>query len=466
MEKVKVGFVGFGEVNTPRELVERKCGQALDWLKEGGLEVISTAPVSDDPAGRDVRRAVAELSAADFDVLVICLAGWIPSHAVIGVASQFSHTPMVLWGLAGSVENGRLVTTADQAGTTALRQTMVDLGWNVKYVPSFQNAAPPIDKIVSFARAAAALRSLHGAKIGMMGCRDMNLYATLYDGVSLRRRVGTEVEFFEMLEMVQRAEGVKPEAVAAVLEIIQKKWSFERPPDSEGLAKGIRYYLALRDKTLERGYQAVSLIDVDGMKKLLRFPPAMIFMLLSDELDVCTIPENDVLGAVSQLITRNLTGQPSAYLEFYEFFTHGVLMGVPDFVPSGVVDGPVKVTPTSFGGLAGGLLNTSRLKTGRVTLCRLASSGDRYTLHAVTGEAVTPQAWEEAGWTPPAPQLPGLEIRLDGDMETFAQTVFGQHYILSYGDNTALYKDFCRLAGIEWTGWSGSEPECPLAKPR
>ncbi len=439
MLKPKVGFVRFGEVNTPREIIEKKCQQAIKWLESAGLEVVSTAPVSDDPDGKDVRRAVAELCAADFDLLITCLAGWIPSHAVISVASEFSAHPILLWGLSGAVEGGRLVTTADQAGTTALRQTMEDLGLRIKYIPSFQDAPPPLNKIATFARAASAVKALHNSKIGMMGCRDMNLYATLYDGVSLRKRLGTEVEFFEMLEMVQRVERVKPEAVAKVLETIQQKWVFERPGNPEVLEKGVKYYLALRDKVLERKYQAVSLLDVDGMKRLLQFPPAMIFMLLADEMNVCTIPENDVLGAVSQLVTRALTGQASAYLEFYEFFSHGILMGVPDFVPSEVVDGPVKVTPTSFGGLAGGLLNTSRLKTGKVTLCRLASRGDRYTLHVVTGDAVTPQPWEEAGWAPPAPQLPGLEIRLHGDMEEFTQNVFGQHYILSYGDYAGLF---------------------------
>jgi L-fucose isomerase-like protein len=452
MQKVRVGFVGFGEVNSPRELIERKCQRAIEWLQSANLEVISTAPVSDDPAGSDVRRAVAELSKADFDVLVTCLAGWIPSHAVISVASEFRHHPIVLWGLAGSVENGRLVTTADQAGTSALRQTMEDLGWNIKYVPSFQNASPPLNKIATFARAASAVKALRNSKIGMMGCRDMNLYATLYDGVSLRKRLGTEVEFFEMLELVQRVERLKPEAVTPVLETIRRKWVFERPASPTILETGIKYYLALREKILERNYQAISLIDVDGMKKLLQFPPAMIFMLLADELDVRTIPENDVLGAVSQLITHALTGQAGAYLEFYEFFSDGVLMGVPDYVPSAVVDGPIKVTPTSFGGLAGGLLNISRLKTGEVTLCRLASRGDHYTLHVVTGDAVTPKPWEEAGWTPPAPQLPGLEIRLRADMEEFTQRIFGQHYILSYGDNTGLFRDFCRLVGIDLVG--------------
>jgi len=449
MQKAKVGFVGFGEVNTPREMIETKCQRAIQWLQSADLEVISTAPVSDDPAGRDVRRAVVELSQLDFDVLVTCLASWIPSHAVISVASEFPHHPIVLWGLAGDVENGRLVTTADQAGTTALRQTMEDLGRSIKYVPSFQNAPPPLSKIATFARAASAVKALRNSKIGMMGYRDMNLYATLYDGVSLRRRLGTEVEFFEMLEMVQLVERLKPEAIAQVMETIRQKWVFERPASPPVLETGIKYYLAIREKVLERGYQAISLIDVDGMKKLLQFPPAMIFMLLADELNVCTIPENDVLGAVTQLLTRALTGQGSAYLEFYEFFSHGVLMGVPDYVPSEIVDGPVQLTPTSFGGLAGGLLNTSRLKTGRVTLCRLASRGDHYTLHVVTGDAVTPQPWEEAGWAPPAPQLPGLEIRLHGDMEEFTQNVYGQHYILSYGDNSGLFRDFCKLAGID-----------------
>jgi len=40
------------------------------------------------------------------------------------------------------------------------------------------------------------------------------------------------------------------------------------------------------------------------MKKLLGFPPAMIFMLLSDEMKLCTIPENDAMGAVTQLIVK------------------------------------------------------------------------------------------------------------------------------------------------------------------
>ena len=41
---------------------------------------------------------------------------------------------MVLWGLCGWMEDGRIVTTADQAGTTALRKTFKDLGYKFTYV--------------------------------------------------------------------------------------------------------------------------------------------------------------------------------------------------------------------------------------------------------------------------------------------------------------------------------------------
>ena len=37
----------------------------------------------------------------------------------------------------------------------------------------------------------------------MAGYRDMRLYGTLYDGVSLKGRIGPEIEHFELLEIAQ-----------------------------------------------------------------------------------------------------------------------------------------------------------------------------------------------------------------------------------------------------------------------
>jgi L-fucose isomerase-like protein len=448
MSIARAGFVCFGEVNTPPEIIRRKCADARRLLEENDLELVYTDPVSDDPQGKDVRRAVRELSGQEIDLLVLCVAGWIPSHAVLSVLDPFRHKPALLWGRAGWMEGKRLVTTADQAGTSALRKPLEDLGVRFKYVYEVVGAEPPLRGITSFARAARAAAELRRARVGMMGYRDMNLYGTLFDAVSLKKTLGVEIECFEMLEMVQRAEGLSEHAVQEVVGRVAKSWRFLKPAQPATLKRGAAYYLALREKTLERGYQAISLIDVDGMKKLLGFPPSMIFSLLSEDPRVCTIPENDSLGAVTQLVVRHLTGQIAPYFEFYEFMQDRVLVGVPDFVPSEVVEGKVTVLPSKFGGLGEGVLNVSTVRPGPVTLCRLTCKGEAYSLHVVTGEAVAPRPWEEAGWAPPAPQLPSLEIVLDTPVAEFAQKVLSQHYILAYGDLTAELGELCRLLGV------------------
>lgn len=445
----KIAFIGFGEVNTPVEIIIKKCKDAEDALKSEGLDLISVYPVTDDYEEKDIKRALDTLKGQDFDALVLCVAGWIPSHAVIKITEKYKHLPMVLWGLCGWIESdGRLVTTADQAGTSALRKTFADLGYKFRYIYDIIGKKTNSKKVADYCTAAIAAKKLRSARIGMAGYRDMNLYGTLYDGPSLKRVVGPEIETFEMLEMKQRYDAISEEAKRDVVENIIKKWKFLKQPKEEGMMQAAGYYLAVRQLIEERGYDAVSLKDVDGMKKLLGFPPAPVLSLLSDYAGVSTTPENDSLGNVTQLMVKYLTGQCGAYLEFYEFFEDRVLAGVPDYIPAEITDGETTVMPAAFGELSEGLLNVSKVKTGELTMCRLFTTDGKYYMHMVKGEGITPRKWEEAGWTQPAPQLPGLEILLD-DTEKFAENVMCQHYIISYGDNTEKIANLCSILGIE-----------------
>jgi hypothetical protein len=121
-------------------------------LEQAGLELSVTAPVCDDPQGNEAARARAELAQNDFDVLIVCVAGWIPSWAVFSVIEPFKHKPMVLWGLSGWQDGDRFVTTADQAGTTALRKPMEDMGYKFRYVVTYRGQKPKTDEIVAYAR--------------------------------------------------------------------------------------------------------------------------------------------------------------------------------------------------------------------------------------------------------------------------------------------------------------------------
>lgn len=443
----KTAFIGFGEVNTPKEIIKKKCAEAAERLEKNGLELIRVFPVTDDYEETDIRSAVSVLESGRFDSIVICIAGWIPSHAVIKITEHFRHIPMVLWGLCGWTEDGgRLVTTADQAGTSALRAVFDRLGYNFTYVYDIIGLPSGADRVADFCRAACAAEKLRHARVGMAGYRDMNLYGTLCDGVSLKKVTGVEIETFELLEMVQRKEKLNNSEIAQTVSHIDG-WRQLKPVSDVSKRKAAEWYLSAAELVSERGYDAVSLKDVDGMKKLLGYPPAPVFMLLDQLSGVCTVPENDCLGSVTQLMVKYLTGQCAAYLEFYEFFSDGVLAGVPDYIPQEITEGEITVMPAAFGELDEGILNVSKVKPGRLTMCRLYERDGKYSMHMTVGEGIAPGKWEEAGWTQPAPQLPGLEIRLE-NTRAFAENVMCQHYIISYGDNRGLLRDLCHILGI------------------
>jgi L-fucose isomerase-like protein len=355
---------------------------------------------------------------------------------------------MVLWGLAGWMEGDTLVTLAGQAGTTALRYPLSDMGFRFAFFYDSIDAKSRAADIYHYVHAAAAAEHLRTKRILSIGYRDMNLYGTLYEGISLRKTIGLEVENREMLEMVKRSESVARSEIDEVLAYIKKNWNFDTPVDDAVLGTAAAYYRAVEQMSKEEGYEAVTIIDVDGVKKHLGFPPAAVFMLLTDRTGLCTVPENDIMGAVTQLIVKELTGQAAAYLEFYEFMSDRVLIGVPDFVPAAVCEGGVRVTGASFGNLGAGVLNISKVKTGPVTLCRCVFSEGKYYMHLETGTAVEPRKWKEAGWDSDI-QLPSLEVILDNPVEEFAKKVCSQHTIIAYGDQRGLIEDYCKITGIE-----------------
>lgn len=444
----KIGFAGFGEVNTPVDVIVRKCTAAEKALKAEGLELVSVYPVADDYEEVQVSHAAEVLSKENFDALVVCIAGWIPTHAVVKLTEHYRHLPMVLWGLCGWYEGDRLVTTAVQAGTTGLRATFEGLGYKFCYVYDVIGKKTKSDVVADYCRAAVAAKKLLHDKVGMAGYRDMNLYGTLYDGMSLKKNAGIEIETFEMLEIQQRYEKLTEAEKRQIVEERILKWNFLKPANDDAMMKAAGYYLAVKQIAEERGYKSISIKDVDGMKKLCGFPPAPIFMLLSED-GYTTIPENDSLGAVTQLMMNCLTGQLAGYLEFYEFFEHSVLAGVPDFVAADMVDGDTyTVIPAAFGALSQGILNVSRVRTGTVTMSRLTCADGKYVMQILLGNGKTPPKWEECGWDQPAPQLSALEIEIS-DVENFAEHVACQHYIITYGDNRAKIRNLCSILGIE-----------------
>src|SRR5690606_16588507 len=179
----KIAFVSFGEINSPKELLHKMVAKAYGELAALGKDIFQVDTVTDDPEGLEVRRALDELQREQFDVLIVCIAGWVPSHAVIAITETYKQVPMLLWGLAGKSDNRHIVTTAAQAGTTALRKVFEDLGYKFCYVYNVIGKETPLERIGHFINASLAVKKMENSRVGMIGYRDMRLYNTLYDGI-------------------------------------------------------------------------------------------------------------------------------------------------------------------------------------------------------------------------------------------------------------------------------------------
>jgi len=443
-EHTRVGFAGFGFYGYPKEVVTTRAHEAAEAIRGLGIEVIETDPLT---GFDDVPRGLEQLAGHDLDAIIACVIAWTETPVIVGLLRDFRHLPILLWGRGGYTINGRLVSPAAQAGTAAARDALEALGARFQYLYDYPDSPMRLDKVEDFCTAARTVRVLAHARMGMMGYADMGLYSLMFDGLDLRKKIGVEVESYDMLEIEQAMSRLPSERVSDTLSTWKREWTFEQPVPDPMLDRVARLTLALGDKIDERGYVAMSTKCVYGVTKYMGCTACMAQSMLGDTAHV--VCENDVPGMLTQTMLGLLTGQSTTFMEVYEYFPDRLLVGVCGFVPTSFIeDGKVRVRGHTWGGSSGGLVNTGQVKTGRVTLARLSPRGEPYRMHIMTGEAVRPRPWEELGWAPPAPYFPSMEITPDGGVEEFAQNALAQHYAVVYGDHRERLTDLCHLLGI------------------
>ncbi len=445
MVTLNAGFCGFSCTAYPREITNNRAAKAKEAVGKLGIDLIdggfsSTYDESD--------KVILKLKKSDWDFLIVCIPSWIETPIVMKVLLEFRHKPILLWGLGGYTRGRSLVSPGSQAGTLAIRDALERMGFNFKFIYEEPDAKFSTERILEFAKVVSTISSLKKAKIGMMGYADMGLYITMFDGVSLRSKIGPEIEVFDMLEVEQLVRQITEKEIKEKVCQIKRQWHFDKPVTDQTFFTLAQYYLAVEKIVIERGYAGVSLKCVDGMKKYMKFPPCLILSMIGDR--VPAICEDDALGLVTQLMLKGITGQATTFLEIYELMKNGILMGACGYTPCEYIKGSrCASTYGGWGGLNQGVMNVSKMKTGRATLARLGYRGDNYFMHIVPGYGKDPGVWEELGWDAPAPQFPGLRFVPDVSIDDFAQKTLSQHYLIVYGDYEASLRDLCSLLKIE-----------------
>lgn len=425
-------------------VLKKVVHRAKETLISMGIEVNSDAGSVINL--QDVDHAVSKIRLVEFDFLTALIPSWAEPPMIVNTLMPFFNKPILLWTLSSIQEGDVLIAPAGAACMSAVMYPLKVMGAKIKVVYGNPEPTRVRDEILVFARASSAASRLSGSRIGIFGYADMGSYTAGFDQTSLRSKIGVEIEDYEVHRLLLRADETGDGEAEAFISEQFKSWSIDQNVVMEDLKKAVKVYLALNKIIDERRFNAVSMKCVYGLPVYHGITPCIPLTLAGNRVSV--VCESDVLGLVTELIMGLVSGQRSAYLEFYDMLDDRVLMGVCGMIPLSFLEDNPRLYKYAWGKLTG-LMTVGSMKTGKITLARLASSGDRYTMHVTVGEAVRPRRWHEIGWQLEAPVYPSLEIILGDRTREFTENILAQHYHLVYGDFSKELVELCRLRGIE-----------------
>ncbi len=443
--KIVAGIVGLGYEGYSLDFVDKITARVQkDLQKTGRFQFRPIPKVQNYPQAQE---AIESFSPQGCDLIIAVAATWIDARGAIPFMIANKHLPFLLYATGGRTQkDGTLLSPAAAAGAPGILEPMRAAGINFEFMYEPPDIDTKIDDILRFAKVAKAVNDLKTKRLGSMGFADMGLYTTSFDNTLIRNIYGVQTDFFDMLEVENKAAALRKQDVAALVGKLKKEWEFlGQKPKEETLQRVASLTLAIRRIIKEKGLTAISLKCVEGMMSCMACAPCMMGTLVGDEcFYVC---ENDVPGMLGHTILNSVSGEIATFVESYEFWDDRILFGVCGFVPPSMIDGPkqaklFRTDPWE------GLMNCSKMKTGRVTLLRPFFRNGRPMIHLFTGKAVEARKWLEIGFTHPG-MHPSVEIILDGTLRHYLDYVPAQHYSLVYGDFAKEIMYLCKLLDVE-----------------
>lgn len=385
----------------------------------------------------------------DSSSILLILAGWVESTTTIRILSGFSHKPVIVWTLAGYYKKGELVAPAGAAAASLLKPTLENLGYKYKIIYQKVGEELKADEIKKEVLFFDNISKLGNSKLASIGYACSDLYPFMYDGNSIKKFFGVHVDNIDLLEIKKLADEVSNHKINSFVNNFLKKICLKINHDNNELNSMARYVIVLKKIIKENNYKGITIKCGSGPGKLLNFTPCMILSCIAEEVEA--ICECDIHNLLLQIIIKQLTGLKTTFLEVFEYFDSTVLMASCGYAPFEMcADNCISVFNHSWDN-SGGLMNISELKTGLITVSQLYNKNGEYYIFSTIGQGKRPEKFQEEGWeNENGPKIPGLEISLDLELDKFQNNIYNPHFIISYGDNTKILKEYCKYNRINF----------------
>lgn len=445
-ERTRVVILSLGEEMYPQDYLGNVIDKVRSAVRSMDVDVVYEHTIMSEKDGIQAREGMKGVA---FDVVIANFVSWHITPYVMQALRDYRGIPVLIWGIGGTVnERGTLHSPAAAAGITAFAPLMKAMGYPHHIICEKPDEPMRVKDVEAYLQLVGAARRIRESRIGLIGYADMGLYSCCYDRFEVFHELGIDIEDYFGYEISAKMDACPQQESERIQREVLSAYTAQNDIPPETLDRCARLYWAMRGKADERALDAISIKCVCGVTSTMGINPCLAQSLLAGK-DLSVICECDAYGLITHIMLSKLTGQTSAFMENYEVFDDSVLVGVCGFIPGDFIEGQPEIRCANLGETNKGISNVSRVKTGTVTFARLYREDGKFKLFLSRGEAQRNPKWTELGWNEPTPDFPSVNLKLEMPVQTYLDTVPGQHIIMVYGDHKQRMIDLCKLMKIE-----------------
>lgn len=304
-------------------------------------------------------------------------------------------------------------------------------------------------------RALSARKALNGARIGVVGGLAMTFYNMEVSSDRLMRQLGVWSEHIDIHQMTDRMAAQSDKDVATELNQMVQAAAVRGVSDSQ-MDLTVRAALALREIATEGGYDALTVSDWPALQEFPGMHPGAAFSWLEENDQLPVASEGDILGAVTQIVVKSLTGNLGCLLDMTspDFERDQILMwhggGGPLYMArDGVVwiNHPMIGRDTEAGPIYGAIADFE-FAYGDYTILRIARDGTaHFVVEGTVAEGGAPGFTGCRGWIGEFVDQSGPRSARD-IVTTVLEHGLEHHFILLPGKHGDVFSEFCGWCGV------------------
>ncbi len=410
---------------------------------------------------RDTRKALDQCAAAGVD-FILCLHG---GFSMGDVARTIAAAPVKagFWSVPEPVRTGdiQLNNFVSLNMSLSIARQVRDLN---RHPVQWYHGAPESPALLARMRttikALNAVKQLSHARIGVIGGLAMTFYNMEVSTNALRSGSGVEVANHDMHELTQRMDAIEQSRVDSELALIQGAASVAGVSEAQMVLQS-RAALAMHDISTENNYSALAVSDWPALQDYPGMHPGAAFTWLEEKYNLPVASEGDVLGAVSQLVAKSISGRVGYLLDMTEpdldtgqlLVWHGG--GGPLFHADSQgarwINHPMIGRGTEQGPIYGAIADLV-FKDGPVSVFRVARDASALFQMNCRVAGRDPNGFDGVrGWLDQF-SMQGQSFTLEDVVNTVMAHGLEHHFILVPGDISAVLAEFGSWSGMKTLG--------------